>query len=326
MVDADSIKAALEAIADQAPHAGRVRARIEARGRVHRSRRAFVVAAGALGTVAAVGVPLVTARKRSRPVVAASPSPSASVSREPEPEEITLSFLYAPAWLPAGMVEAYRQVTSDSLLGGVVVRPQGSKRIWLPEGRTLDDRFGFLRSVEVDVNDTADWNFTESSEIGPKVVAIAVDADSAILCWKSGPGVPVTVTVRRYPDNLKVATQVMRSVARTTTTMSYRLNSPWVPSRFLGFTSAFVRTTPDGGWMQNLSHQSADRLLATGVSVSNRPGIVPASLSWTTRRADGTYVSVTKDPSGARTSITETEARQMMAEFRFAAPDMSWAR
>lgn len=135
MITDQSIRAALERMADQAPDPERIRAGLARRTRVHRQRRALLLAGGAAAAVGVVGVPTVlTLRPRLHGHTLSGAGP------------VTLR--YRPAWLPDHFVESDRSVTVRD--GQSVYE----SRLWRPseDVRGDQDRYSPAASISLSLS------------------------------------------------------------------------------------------------------------------------------------------------------------------------------
>jgi hypothetical protein len=321
MVDEQMIRAAYDAIAGTASGPERVRARIEARTRVHRQRRMLLVGAGALGTAAAataVGVPLAI---RDRPRVQ-GPAPGGLSSSAPVPEPVEVPLLFAPRWLPDGIAEQFRNV--KIVTAGGADKPAGGTRNWLLPGvRYANDGTG-LEGVMFSVGERIDDNSGQPIRVGAVTGTLRV-TDSSYVEWQP-PGAPnLLVSVYGLPNATETALRIARSVARTAATTAVSMRSPWVPDRFAGFTLASAYPTADG-WCQSLTHTSTNH--RENCTIFARTGRAPQGSAYQVRRPDGVTLYILADPPGIisnATPLSREEATRMLAEVVCIAPDLSWA-
>lgn len=325
MADIDTVKAALEAIADRAPHADHVRARfavrLEAKQHVRRTRRALLAGAGALGTAAVVGVPLITTRHRAQPTVppaTTTPRPTATTSAPAGPGVTTQSFLYEPTWLPDEMAEVFRQVVDNA------GTPYGSSRIWLPRGKFLTIPDPKPR-IELDVNTMVQWGpFDQTVRIGSVTGKLMHTPDITVLQWTPPGGFLTVLLAEGIKDYKTTMVRIAESVRKTDHAMSFRMRVPWIPERFRGHAIASVRPTAGGGWTQRLGQSPAYNGGGVLVNAGSQPNQFPGGLLLQAKRADGTYAWVGWGGSD-KEALTKAEATRMLDEFDYAAPDMTWA-
>ncbi|WP_229073504.1 hypothetical protein [Actinoplanes sp. DH11] len=306
-----TIKDALEAIAATAVAPERVRARIDARARAHRQRRALLAAAGVATVTTAVGVPL--ALRDQRPTL-----PSPAQPPEPVAEPRTMSLLFAPQWLPDGVAEQFRSVKYDTATGEVL----GGSRSWYPAGApySLEIPKG---SVTLMIDERIDDGSGEPVMVGPARGTLRV-TDSAWVEWQPAGGPVMVVSVYGTGDDTANALRVARSVAATDETATVTMRAPLVPQAFDGHTLFEVFPAADGG-RQSLTVASDDLrnhfVLQTSPPESGQPfqsvernGI----MVYLPREVPGVEVV----DGGAR--LTDDEAREVLERVECLPPDLSW--
>lgn len=202
MVTEQRVRAALEHMAGRAPDPERIRAGLQRRARVHRQRRALLVAGGVAAAAGAVAVPSVVLLPRSpeRSLLGAGP----------------VSLRYRPAWLPAGFVESSRSATVRD------GRVAAEARVWKPSEELGDSHgYGPVARIWMDARPEA---VDLSGRTAPVMVGRVEGglfrdgetlAGRAIyrVAWPRGDGGSFTVTVRSVDDSDEVALRVAESVA-----------------------------------------------------------------------------------------------------------------
>ncbi|MEV6348240.1 hypothetical protein [Actinoplanes sp. NPDC051851] len=249
MTEEQLITAAFEAIADTTVAPERVQARLAAHARAHRQRRLLLAGAGALGTAAAVGVPFLLQSRRPTP----APTPPATIpSSAPAPEPERLPLRYLPGWLPDGVVERFREVTST-----YAGESRGSTRIWLPPGAFYDpDADTPDLKIAFSVDEKIDGDDGERVRIGDVTGRLMI-TDAAFLAWRPRGAPPMTLEVYGFPNVADLAVKIARRVTAGPGTVPVTMASTGVPERCRGYTSLRVRPTADG-WFQELAFTSTD--------------------------------------------------------------------
>lgn len=202
MVTEQTIRAALERMADQAPDPERIRAGLANRSRRYHQRRALLIAGGAAAAVGAVGVPTVMAlRPRDQATIGGAGA-----------GPVTLS--YRPDWLPEGLVEWHRQV---SVRDGRTIR---EVRSWSPsDALARPGRDGWLREVNLGVRPAGEFDPAEGA--GTVTVGGATGwllyhhgGDQQEVLWPAGDGMVLFATARAFEDDTEVALRVAESTVR----------------------------------------------------------------------------------------------------------------
>ncbi|GAB2566487.1 hypothetical protein Aab01nite_46260 [Paractinoplanes abujensis] len=305
------IQAAFEKIAATAPPPERIRARLLARSRSHRQRRAVLAGAGALAATA-VTIPFVHAVRR----VPAPVAPPGATPARPSPEPpATAALRYTPGWLPAGVGERYREATTG-----------GGTRTWTLDGAGQPTDGSIGKGVTLMVGERIDDDSGLPVTIGDVTGRLRV-TDASFVEWTPRGGPPLVVAAYGLPDSTAVALRTARSVHPTTSTMPVWIRAPWVPGRFRGTTAAILRPLPGGGWLQQLTFTP---LGSTGIlRVVAATEKVPERALHEIRRPDGVWLSVPATPRGRVGSApldspTRAEAVRVLDELVCVAPDMRW--
>ncbi|MFG2044229.1 hypothetical protein [Dactylosporangium sp. NPDC048998] len=298
MITDKEIQAALERVASRAPDPSRVRAGLDARARVHRQRRALLVAGGAVATASVLGLPaaalwLDTAGQdaagapddvpvepdvRTAPNLgAAMPEPAAA------PGNLRIPLRYRPTWLPEGYVEASREA---SLRGGA---PDYQVREWMraedaatmPDGN--HDRAPFVRLMLVSASEwpIGDWRLPVTVNgvaggLSPK------EGQTPQVVWPVAEGLQLATMVQGVGDDSLVAQWVARSVeADSVTAVDSPLDFGWLPDSIQGSHRIAV-SYPAETWTATLSvirdrQQVAGAVLGPAVTAPSADGS-PASV------------------------------------------------
>jgi hypothetical protein len=236
----DVIRAALARVAGMAGDGARVRAALADRPRLHRQRRALVLAAGTVTAGAALAPALLTLRGPAR--VDIRPAP---LSPAPPPGgNRIVAMRWRPTWLPEGYVEVGRIATVDDPGTGFQQRtwrlPGGSPdgldhSIYLQAGS--HDWFG-LGQVSWRPSATLGWFpeevFEEPSRGTPQVVfGVSSEETLAVALPNSG------------PEGMDLADRIARSVEpEPSAGCEIPLELGWLPASLSGH--QLVRLEGDG--------------------------------------------------------------------------------
>jgi hypothetical protein len=295
----DSIRDALEHLAQHAPDPDRVLLGLAGRDRARRQRRALTIAGGAVAAGVAVGGPLVLLRDRhpAGPAGVAGPSARPSPSSSPSIVNDRIPMRYRPTWLPDGMREISRiagPFSPDS-------DPRQQIRTWRvgTGGQSVQLQVGGADSVDTaglrhtTVRGAAGWVDQRSGR--PSVGVI----------WQPQPGVWLQVVVEGVaPGSTTVPLRVANSVTPDGSSM---LEVPvafgWLPD---GITRAAQRTVASTahGWESLVAADDGKGPVGAPVGVSatlgtaadvlvlnQKPGSTQSPGSTTARGVAATFVS-----------------------------------
>ncbi|MEU4563951.1 hypothetical protein AB0F72_36710 [Actinoplanes sp. NPDC023936] len=308
------IKDAYDAIAGTAVSPERVRARLNARVTAHRQRRLLLAGAGMATAAAAVGVPVALRVRRGEPAV-----PAASPAIELPPTEFrVVSLLFAPQWLPDGLVERFRAVKFDVASG----KPLGGNRSWYPTGSpyTVEVPKG---SVSFSVGERIDDGSGEPVMVGSVRGTLRV-TDSAWVEWQPKGKPSMIVSVYGTADDTEIALRVARSVAATEETMLVTMDLPEVPEAFAGYATFEVNPTGNGTGVQTLGYTSAD--LRSGFRLTTEAP--QPEQQYLAVERDGMTVYLPGELPGVvgdGVTLTEKESQNVINQVTFRPPDVSWA-
>ncbi|WP_433831592.1 hypothetical protein ACQP2E_13910 [Actinoplanes sp. CA-015351] len=311
-----TIKDAFDAIAATAVSPERVRARIDARARVHRQRRLLLAGAGFATVAAAVGVPLALGERIGEPAPPGfSPAPP-----EVAPVRVrAVSLMYAPAWLPDGVAERYRAVRFETLNSEAF----GGTRSWYPEGSPYS-----VQVPEGSVTFSIGERIAEGETGAPVTIGSADGTtwvtDTAFVQWQPEGGPWMTVSVYGTGDDAVIALRVARSVAATTATALVTMTSPVTPPGYDHGTALFEVYPTSGGGAQSLIFTSSDGRSAYTLSTSPPESGEPFKA--VTRNGLTVYLpEEAPDAIGGGVPLTDDQTTAILASVNATAPDLSWA-
>lgn len=204
MITEEKIRGALERMADRAPNAERVRARLAGRSRAVRTRRAVLLAGGAAAAAGVVGVPTVLA-VRSRPLGGVDPLGLPAGGRLP--------LRYGVGWLPDGLVEDSRMVTMrDGSLDRMFRswRPSAADRAQIddPLARSQGVSLWLTAADEVVAGDRGSSGVTVNGQRGE----LHEDERGHRVVWPVGNGRVFVVQATMFDDSAVVAVGAAESV------------------------------------------------------------------------------------------------------------------
>ncbi|MBL7258376.1 hypothetical protein [Paractinoplanes lichenicola] len=307
------IQAAYEKIASAAPPPERIRARLQARSRSHRQRRAVLAGAGALGATA-LTVPFVHFLRGGSPPETA-PIDAVTASAPPPKPAATAPLRYALGWLPAGVGEQYREATTD-----------GGTRTWLLDGLTYPTDYTVAKGVTLAVGERSEDNAGTPVTIGD-VTGRLVVTDSSFVEWTPKGGPTMIVTVYGLPGSTEVALRMARSVRPTRATIPVWIRSPWIPDRFRGSTSARLIPLAGGGWRQELTYAAPRFTQVLRIVAGTAKPSDPTQLQ--RQRPDGTWLWIPEHPADMVglepfEPPTTAEATRLLDELVCVTPDLEW--
>jgi hypothetical protein len=259
----EQIREALESIAGMAAAPDRVRASLQRRIRVHRQRRALVLAGAAAAATAAVGVPATLWLSRTRtPLI----DPTGTGN-------LRIPMTLRPTWLPEDMVELSRA----AMRGGV-----SQARTWATPAAM--DAFAHLRhegdletamahgvvTLEIARPDPASTPSSWPSE-SPPFPQRTPSPNASVgerPAWLDGPGQVswysedgLRVTVGSFPhgNSPDVTLRIANSVVRDTVAVcETALRFGWLPPQASQIWRVAV-TGSGGGWSQSVQIQSTEK-------------------------------------------------------------------
>jgi hypothetical protein len=292
------IRDAFAAIAASAVAPERVRARIDARARVHRQRRMLLAGAGLATVAAAVSVPLAL---RSGAPEAAGPPPA--------PED-AIGLLYTPGWLPAGVGEQRRSVKFDTRTGQAL----GGSRSWYPDGLPPSDAVP-PGSVTFMIDEWFDPETSEPVMIGD-VRGRTWVTDAAWVQWQPAGGPRMAVSAFGTGNDAEIALRVARSVVPTTETMPVTLWWTRVTDDFAG--TGWFAASPDGGGQQSIGYDSDTKRNALFSVQTARP---EPDIPFASAKRDGIRIYL---PFEGDVGLTRDMAEVVLGQMRCLPPDLSW--
>jgi hypothetical protein len=332
MIDAEAIRGALAALADEAPPADRVRATLAGRARRHRQRRLVLRLAGAGTLAATTGVVAAGAWRLTRP----SESEFPVLDGGPGGGWLEVPLRFRPSWLPHRYGEAARTVVVDGDGAPVVSRDWqrgaagGGISLLVGWHASLDPNRPSGQQSTVDINGVAG-----------QLVRVGGQGVSTYLSWQP-PGQPQLMVSVLTEDGASTQRDVAIRVAR-----SVRPDpaSTWVGPRF-GWRPPDLATVPwqlrhgfDGAnWVQDvtvngpggqqliismgpgLAHRFENTMASEPIQIRGWSGrLVPENGQLFLTMPDGVEVFVQLD------SESGDEMVRIMEEFDFGPwPDMRW--
>ncbi|BBH68775.1 hypothetical protein ACTI_54600 [Actinoplanes sp. OR16] len=295
---------AYEAIAATAVSPERVRARIDARTRVHRRRRLLLAGAGLATVVAAVGLPLALYDRRGD-------LPAAPALEAP--------LFYAPGWLPGGVTERYRSVTFDTRTGEGL----GATRRWYPKGSPYSVVVP-PGSVGITVGERLEPEVSEPVTVGSARGIRWVASDTAHVQWQPAGGPVILVSAYGTADDEDTALRMARSVTPTAESVAVTLSAPEIPARFEG--TAVYEVYPAGFLSYDDGWQAAGYQALTVDSGTARN--VGFALSTTPPESGTPFQAVERDDIMIYLTgevLTAAEALRILERVECESPDLSWA-
>ncbi|MFB9446840.1 hypothetical protein Dvina_24235 [Dactylosporangium vinaceum] len=250
MTDADAIRAAIAAIADEAHPAAHIRATLDAHARRHRQRRLVLRTAGALAAASVAGAGGLAAYRRTRPEDLVFPP----IAGGPGGGWLTAGLGWRPTWLPAGY--------GRTSLGAVV---DGSQVVVVSHEWGRGQRPGELSEPFVAL--TAGWSDayaaspqvvrTDRVELGGASAEMRTYADDGgvLLTWQpaTGPRLSVSAGSRDAERDRSVAVRIAKSLRPDTGTFAIGPKFGWQPASIASRPWMYSLGVVNLSWVQNLS-------------------------------------------------------------------------
>jgi hypothetical protein len=269
MIDAEAIRAAFAAIADETVSPERVRATLAARARRHRQRRIVLRTAGAGAAAAIAGTVGLDVWRRSGSVQDGFPQ----LAGGPGGGWLEVPLRYRPTWLPTGYGQAgIDLIVADQQAAAVA-------RTWQPAGPPGS---GLTPSVRL----TVGWhdrlpqprgradNVAVNGVDGEVVQSDSTEALTSVR-WQPPGQPPLMVTVlregepdRRRDDALRVA----RSLRSTTGRVWVGPRFGWLPPEFAAVPWTFV-VGFDSAWQESVAVYTEERALVVCIGPEAHKGL-----------------------------------------------------
>ncbi|GAA2615282.1 hypothetical protein GCM10010399_52800 [Dactylosporangium fulvum] len=271
MSDADVIRAAIEAIADDAHSPQHIRAALDARSRHHRQRRLLLRVAGATASAGVAGAGGFAAYRLARPDVTAFPE----IAGGPGGGWLQAAPRWRPGWLPDGFGLTELGVVVDGS-GAIVVgrtwrRPQ---REGEPRSPSVSVTTGWLepysaKSTEAGA-DGVDINGTPG-----RLTTYTPDGGASVVWQPAGePRLEVGVSFNDVERARSVALRVARSLRRDPGTFTIGPRPGWLPEPLADQPWLYTLLAADGTWLQSvlIRTTSAEVSLNAGPAVESPLG------------------------------------------------------
>jgi hypothetical protein len=330
MTDAEAIRAAIAAIADEAHSAARIRATLDAHARRHRQRRLVLRTAGALTAATAAGTGGLAAYRLTRPDESEFPQ----IAGGQGGGWITAGLGRWPAWLPAG----YGRTSLGAVVDGA--RIISAEHVW-----SRPQRSGELADAFVSL--TAGWSDTYAGDpevartdrvdIGPVSAQMLTYADDGgvLLTWQpaTGPRLSVSAGSRDAERDRGLAVRIAKSLRPDASTFAVGPRPGWLPVPLAGQPWLYTLKAVGLSWMQSLSVRYGNVELTMTVGPELEPLFdvttgrsidVGGGAAWLDQEGNQLFA---KGLGGRDVQLSgdSDDLSRVVREFDFGpAPDMSW--
>jgi len=275
MIQDDELRAAFARLADHAPHQARVQARLHRAARVHRQRRALLVAGGVAVGVGVAGGAAAVAREILRepdfgPDARTPGNLPDPVAWPAEAGNTAVPLRYRPTWLPEGYVEHARGTTVDAGPDQLM-----QHRAWYPEGISPRDVYEGPPYISLDLVPASYWEIAgwrSPVSVNGARGGLGPEGSTPVLLWEAGGGRNLALSVNGlsvndlsvsgFADSRALALAIARSVVPdNVSTVEVSLSLGWRPE-FPGSVVDY-ETGPSGSFVRVV----VDRTMVLGVAI-----------------------------------------------------------
>ena len=333
MTDVDAIRAAIEAIADEAHPPQQVRAALDARTRHHRQRRLLLRAAGAVAAATATGAGGIAVYRLSRPERTVFPEIVGGLGGG----WLQVALRWRPDWLPDG----YGATSLDAVIDGTSVVAAG--RTWTPPQRPDGPKLAFVAL-------TSGWSDvyaqfptaarTDRVDIGGVPGDLSsFDTGGVLLTWQPAgqPRLSVSVGVDDGDAGRErdIAVRVARSLRPDPGAFAVGPRPGSLPDVFAGLPWSYTLKAEGTMWSQSVFIRNGDANLEVWAAPDVRPlydigGSAPIDIdgarAWLDAQHRQLFIEHLDDRDvEITTTIDGVDLPQVAREFDLGpVPDMTW--